>query len=46
MESDDFEAAAAAFANSAHPIDAEHKRVMAEVGGTPVAVEELLDVRL
>ncbi|MEV4598652.1 DUF6176 family protein [Amycolatopsis sp. NPDC049253] len=46
VECDDIEAALAVFAKSAHPIDAEHKRVMAEVGGTPVAVEELFDVRL
>lgn len=45
VECDDYEAARAAFAKSEHPIDAEHKQVMAEVGGTPVPFEELLDVK-
>ena len=46
VECEDFDAALAAFEKSKHPIDAEHKQVMAEVRGTPVPLEELLNLRL
>ncbi|MEU3642987.1 DUF6176 family protein [Lentzea sp. NPDC034063] len=46
VECEDFDAATAAFAKSTHPIDQEHKQVMAEVRGTPVEVEDLLDLWL
>ncbi|MGW4483212.1 hypothetical protein ACWEOE_05175 [Amycolatopsis sp. NPDC004368] len=42
----DDEAAKAVFAESTHPIDAEHEQKMAEVNATPVPVEALLDLAL
>jgi hypothetical protein len=45
VESEDHEVAKQVFARSTSPIDVEHKKVMAEVGGVPVPVETLLDIR-
>lgn len=45
MEVDDVEASQAAAQSSEHPIDADHKRVMAEAVGEPLRTEVLLDLR-
>jgi len=44
MEAADFERGAAAFANSQHPIDAEHRAVMQECLGPSLDVRPLYDV--
>lgn len=45
VECDDYDAAVEVFARSTHPVDVEHKRVMAETRGEPVPVEVLFDLR-
>jgi hypothetical protein len=44
MEAADFERGAAAFANSRHPIDAEHRAVMRECLGPALDVRPVYDV--
>src|SRR6059036_2648651 len=46
MEAEDFAQASEAFKSSTLPIDAEHKKVMAEVLGDPVPVEQLYECAL
>jgi hypothetical protein len=44
MEAADFERGAAAFANSQHPIDIEHRAVMQECVGSALDIRPLYDV--
>jgi hypothetical protein len=46
VEAEDFERGRAAFAQSTHPIDKEHKRVMAECLGDRLEVPPLHDVAI
>lgn len=44
VEAEDFERGAAAFANSTHPIDAEHRAVMRDCLGPALEVRPVYDV--
>ena len=46
IEAADFERGAAAFANSQHPIDAQHRAVMQECLGPALDVQPLFDISI
>ncbi|MDJ0659121.1 MAG: DUF6176 family protein [Crocosphaera sp.] len=46
MEAEDFSVGAKAFAKSVHPIDHQHRQVMAECLGESVNIEPLFDISI
>ena len=46
IEAEDFSVGAKAFANSTHPIDQEHRQIMAECLGESLNIKPLLDIAI